>query len=251
MFKKMGLVVLFSIVLHAKPFSPKTTINISFSPLFPSNQKMYVAKEFIVNSDDLLTPLDTLIHIKDYVNFMNGYTVGVKFGEFTSLNLGINLKFEHFFNRYFNSYFDEFEGRLDSIPVNMNLFLSQGGLSSSLKLTRNFLVEPEINLLYAESYFKYFTRTREDGYGPYVLSSIGKMGLFTGIKLIYLKSDNINFGSNIAFLFYSEINDLMINPFLQIKLYKRLKCHLGLNYSFLTNAINPNLGLNYTLFKTD
>lgn len=248
MFRKIGSIVLFFTALHVMPFSPKTIINISYSPLFPSNQKMYVGKGFIACKDDLLFLVDTLVHIHDYVNWMNGYSVGCKFGEFTFLKLGLNLKYEHFFKRYFNSYFIEMEDRLDSIPVNMNLFLFQVGLGSSFKLAKNFLVEPEINLLYAESYVKYFTQTREDGYGPYILYSIGKIGLFTGIKLLYLKSENINIGSNFAFSFYSEIRDLMINPFLQIKLYKRLQCHLGLTYSLITNAINPNFGLNITLF---
>jgi len=250
MLRKIGLLTSLFIVLHALPIFPKANINVSFGPLFPSNQKMYIAKEFVIKNDGGFTPVDTLVHIRDYVNWMNGYTVSGKFFELTFLKLGINLKYERFFKRYFNSYFFEAEGRLDSIPVNMNLIFYQAGFSSSFEIARNVIVEPEINLLYAESYAKHYTETWENGYGygPYITASIGKMGLFTGLKLLYLKSDNVIVGSSFNLSFYSEINDLTINPFFQAKLYKRLNGYLGLNYSLITNAINPKLGVNFALF---
>ena len=243
MLNKMLLLPLLFVDLFASSFTPKLNIDLSINPLFPANQKMYNAKKFKNEDDGSMTPVDTLVPISDYVNWMYGYSIGGKFGKLSFLNLGITVKFEHLFKMYFDRYWDEAEAVLDSTPIDLNLLVFQGGLFSSFRIAERFTIEPEIRFLYVNSHSVYYLRNL-----PKFICSIGKIGLFTGLRLLFDKFEKIGFGADLAFLTYGEINELTVNPFVQIRLMEWLKVSSGVNYSFFTNAVKPHLGIDLSFF---
>jgi hypothetical protein len=77
----------------ASSFIPHLEGTFCINPLFPSNQKLYYASSF----GDNLKPIDTIGRVHNFTSWMPGYSISCKFGEFSLLKLGLNLKFDHFF----------------------------------------------------------------------------------------------------------------------------------------------------------
>ncbi|MBN1602945.1 MAG: hypothetical protein JW915_15155 [Chitinispirillaceae bacterium] len=220
----------------------KLKFDLAIEPLFPGTQKIYDAKTFGNSNESSKDHLDTLVSIKDYVKWMPGYSIRCNFGKVTRLNLGLRLQYKHFFNRYYQDEFDEAEHEMYSVDIGLHLFLFQGGIYSSFTISTSFTIEPEISFLLVRSQHVYYLSSL---YFPYYTHT---PGISTNIKLTCIKPEKIDFGSRFTFKSYGEIIDCSIAPFIELSIIKNFKCLAVLEYSILTGAINPSLGLTIAFF---
>lgn len=226
--------------LYAASFIPRIEGTLCISPLFPSDQQLYYAIRF----GDNFEPIDTTGKVRNFAPWMPGYSIGCKFGEFSRLKIGLNLKFDHFFQHKDSLYLDESEGELRVLPIDLHLMFFQGGFVSSHKISRNITLKPEVNFLLVRSAFYYHIENSTATF----ISPVYNVGLYTGIKFLYSKFEPFTFGSDVNFLFYSDIKDFTVNPFLLIRLHEMVSCYTAVNYSFLTNAVKPAAGFTISIF---
>lgn len=61
--------------LNAKGLSPQADITVCFKALFPSDQKIFIADKFYYKpGNEHFSILDTMVPIRNYVDWMPGHT---------------------------------------------------------------------------------------------------------------------------------------------------------------------------------
>lgn len=230
--------------VNAGLFNPSVDLSFCINPLFPSNQKMYYPDQFEV-TNGMLTPIEKLVKIKDYVNWMPGYTLEVKIGKLSVF--GIDLKFEN----YFNSYIDSFSNSGERFPVDLKIFELSGGIFAALKINEKIFFEPNLNLLYLShrEYLSLSSVNNSDSIYSYndLPIDVEKIGLTSTLKVDYVYNDKIEFNGKLKVIYWPHYFDYFVNPNLNYSISHFLKGVIGVEYSPINKSIKPIIGAQISL----
>ena len=223
---------------------PYVDVSFCFNPLFPSNQKMYYPDQFDINNG-LLIPIEKQVKIKDYVNWMPGYTLEAKIGKLSVF--GIDLKFEN----YFNSYVDTFFNSGEPSPVDLKIFELSGGIFALLKVNDKIFLEPNLNLLYVSHQEYLHLYTINNDYDYYYFSDlpidVEKIGLTSALKVDYVYNDKIEFNAKLKVIYWPHNIDYFVNSNLNYSISHFLKGIIGVEYSPINKSIKPIIGAQISL----
>jgi hypothetical protein len=223
---------------------PYVDVSFCFNPLFPSNQKMYYPDQFDINNG-LLIPIEKQVKIKDYVNWMPGYTLEARIGKLSVF--GIDLKFEN----YFNSYIDSFSNSGERFPVDLKIFELSGGIFATLKINEKIFIEPNLNFLYV-SHQEYLSLSRTTynyygyNYNDFPID-VEKFGLTSTLKVDYIYNDKIEFNGKLKIIYWPHYFDCFVNPNLNYSISHFLKSVIGVEYSPINKSIKPIIGAQISL----
>ena len=223
---------------------PYVDVSFCFNPLFPSNQKMYYPDQFDINNGTLI-PIEKQVKIKDYVNWMPGYTLEAKIGKLSVF--GIDLKFEN----YFNSYIDSFSISGERFPVDLKIFELSGGIFTALKINDKIYFEPNLNLLYLsdQEYLSLSRVNNSDNIFSYndLPIDVEKIGLTSTLKVDYVYNDKIEFNAKLKVIYWPHYFDYFVNPNLNYSISHFLKGIIGVEYSPINKSIKPIIGAQISL----
>jgi hypothetical protein len=230
--------------LHAQTLSPKAEFTYNLETFFPSNQKMFIAEEFQIDSEGILQPIDTLVPMSNFLKWLPGQSITGKFEILTFLHLGVKIKLEHYFNRYNETFYGEFQQEMVSTSVIVNIFNVRGGLFSSITLFNYLKVEPEAHFLFVKNHFRY--HLIQQGNDNFCFS-VNKTGFYSALNLLYSHSENVKTGLELDYVTYSEFYDFLLNPYVRIKINGYLCGNAGLSYSPMTGSFKPMIGINLSI----